>query len=168
MILEIYTDGACKGNPGIGGWGYVIKKNEYVSKNVCNCDGDLNTTNNIMEMTAVIKALGVVKKRIERDLKADYHKVTIFSDSAYIINAINLGWVLKWKQNGWKTTANKDVKNISLWKALDKVMSDLKYLNVRVAFIKVKGHSNDEYNNIADKLANEGVLKAKGRNQNEN
>ena len=136
----MYTDGACKGNPGIGGWGvYVLRKNDETDLN----GFDLNTTNNKMELTAVIEGLKTLQNKSE---------VTVVTDSQYVKNGINQ-WIYKWKKNGWKTASKKPVKNKDLWKQLD-------YL-VREHIINwewVRGHSGNPGNERADQLANKGIL----------
>ena len=138
--IKMYTDGACKGNPGIGGWGvYVLRKNDETDLN----GFDINTTNNKMELTAVIEGLKTLQNKSE---------VTIVTDSQYVKNGINQ-WIHKWKKNGWKTASKKPVKNKDLWKQLD-------YL-VREHIINwewVRGHSGNPGNEKADLLANKGIL----------
>ena len=138
--IKMYTDGACKGNPGIGGWGvYVLRKNDETDLN----GFDINTTNNKMELTAVIEGLKTLQNKSE---------VTIVTDSQYVKNGINQ-WIYKWKKNGWKTASKKPVKNKDLWKELD-------YL-VREHIIDwewVRGHSGNPGNERADLLANKGIL----------
>jgi len=134
--VEIYTDGACSGNPGDGGWGAVLKYGPH-EKEISGFEE--NTTNNRMELTAAIKALNMLKETCEVDL---------YSDSAYLVNAFNKGWVNNWKLNGWMTSGKDEVKNIELWKVLDELDSKHK-----ITWIKVKGHSDNEYNNRCDQLA---------------
>ncbi len=134
--VVIYTDGACSGNPGPGGYAAILIYNN-VEKEIS--DGEPNTTNNKMEMLAVIKALEILKEPCN---------VTIYSDSAYVVNSINNGWVYNWSSNNWIKADKSKVKNIELWERL------LKLLSIHdVKFIKVKGHSDNEYNNRCDKLA---------------
>lgn len=134
--VTIYTDGACSGNPGPGGWGAVLMHND----NIKEISGyNKNTTNNIMEITAVIKALKLLKYECE---------VEIYSDSAYVVNAFKQKWIENWKKNNWKTSNKEDVKNKELWEELDRLVSMHK-----VKFIKVKGHSDNEWNNRCDELA---------------
>lgn len=132
----IFTDGACSGNPGPGGWGAIIIKN---GKEKEISGRKRNTTNNEMEMTAVIKALQTLKHSYE---------VEIYSDSAYVINTLKKNWIKNWKSNGWKTTSGQPVKNKKLWLELDNLVE-----MHSVKFIKIKGHSNNYYNNRCDKLA---------------
>ena len=132
----IYTDGACSGNPGPGGWGAILIYND--SKKELS-GGNSNTTNNIMEMTAVIEALKILKRPCEVDL---------YSDSAYVVNAFLQNWVKNWIKNNWKTSGKEPVKNKEIWQELYELT---KIHNVK--FIKVKGHSDNEYNNRCDELA---------------
>lgn len=141
MAVRVYTDGACKGNPGPGGWGAVIlfPKKKQVMSGYCK-----ETTNNRMELTAVIEAVQLV-------LSVGMKTITIHSDSAYVVNAVEKGWLDNWAFNGWKTKTEEDVKNADLWKKLHELMS-YKY-KAKINFIKVKGHSGDQYNEEADKIA---------------
>ena len=134
-MINIYTDGACSGNPGIGGWGVVILDNgEEIKLN----GGDHNTTNNKMELTAAIKALEYFEKR--KDL-------IIYTDSKYVKDGIE-SWIINWKQNGWKTSTKKPVKNKEMWIALDDL---IKKHNINWKW--VRGHAGDKYNEKADYLA---------------
>ena len=134
--VTIYTDGACSGNPGPGGWGAVLMCNG----NIKEISGyNKNTTNNIMEITAVVEALKLLKYECE---------VEIYSDSAYVVNAFNQKWIENWKKNNWKNSNKGDVKNKELWEELDKLVSEHK-----VKFIKVKGHADNKWNNRCDELA---------------
>jgi ribonuclease HI len=139
----IYTDGACSGNPGAGGWGAILKYGLH-EKEISGFAS--SSTNNQMELTAAVEAIRCLKEPCEIDL---------FSDSAYLINGFNESWLEKWKNNGWKTTSKNDVKNIELWKALDE-MNKMHRIN----WIKVKGHSDNEYNNRCVKIAT-GQIKKK-------
>ena len=132
----IYTDGACSGNPGPGGWGAVLMYNDN-KKEISGYNS--NTTNNIMEITAVIEALKLLKFECE---------VEIYSDSAYVVNAYNQKWIENWKKNNWKTSGKEPVKNKELWQELDSLVNMHK-----VKFIKVKGHADNEWNNRCDELA---------------
>ncbi len=134
--VTIYTDGACSGNPGPGGWGAILIYEEN-RKEISGASKD--TTNNIMEITAVIEALKL--------LKFECH-VKIYSDSAYVVNAFNQGWIYNWRKNNWKTANKEPVKNKELWEELYDLTKKHK-----VEFIKVKGHSDNEYNNRCDSLA---------------
>ena len=138
--VTLYTDGACSGNPGVGGWGAVLIYNG-VEKRISGADG--STTNNRMEMTAVIEGLNCLKEPCEVD---------VYSDSAYTVNSFLQGWVFGWAKNGFKKADNKPVLNEDLWRILLE-LSNIHKLN----FIKVKGHADNEYNNICDKLATDAV-----------
>lgn len=132
----LYTDGACSGNPGPGGYGAILIYNG-IEKEISG--GEKNTTNNKMEMMAVIKGLEMLKEPCE---------VEVYSDSAYVVNSIEKGWIYSWKKNGWKKADKKEVKNIDLWERLLNQMEMHK-----VTFKKVKGHAEDELNNRCDRLA---------------
>ena len=132
----IYTDGACSGNPGPGGWGAILMFGN-IKKEISG--GSANTTNNIMELTAVIQALKLLKRPC---------KVNLYSDSAYVINAFEQKWIYGWLKNNWRTSNKEPVKNKELWEEL---YSLTKIHDVR--FNKVKGHSTNEYNNRCDELA---------------
>jgi ribonuclease HI / DNA polymerase III subunit epsilon len=144
--MIIYTDGACKGNPGAGGWGVHIITNDGTNDL---CGGDRYTTNNRMELMAAIVAL--------ENSPIAPKKVKIFTDSKYTMNGIT-NWIKKWKVNGWKSSTGTDVKNADLWQKLD----DLN--NTRnVSWIWVRGHDGRAGNEIADSLANKGVNVMLGR-----
>lgn len=138
-IIKIFTDGACKGNPGKGGWGaLIIDNNEEIEI----YGGSLNTTNNRMELLATINAL-----KFYNDSKI----IELYTDSKYVQNGIT-DWIDNWKKNGWLNASKKPVKNIELWKELD-VMSNFH----KVDWFWVKGHSNHRENDLADALANRGI-----------
>ena len=140
--IIIYTDGACSGNPGPGGWGAVLIYNGKIKEI---SGGELNTTNNRMELMATIRALETLKESCQ---------VMLYSDSAYIVNAFNEDWISKWVLSGWKKADKKEVLNADLWKRL------LKLLQVhKVTWNKVKGHSDNDYNNRCDYLARSEVEK---------
>lgn len=136
----IYTDGACSGNPGPGGWGSILMYKD----NVKEISGALNdTTNNVMELTAVIEALKLLKFKCN---------VKLYSDSAYVVNAFNQKWIYGWLKNGWKNSNKEPVKNKELWEEL---YSLTKVHNVE--FIKVKGHADNKYNNRCDEMARNAI-----------
>lgn len=139
QTVQIYTDGACKGNPGRGGWGALlvagIKEKEL-------CGGEENTTNNRMELTAVIQALAALKRPC---------RVVIHTDSKYVLQGIT-EWLAGWKAKGWKTASRKPVKNVDLWQMLD-----IATAQHQIEWRWVKGHSGHDGNERADQLANRGV-----------
>jgi ribonuclease HI len=138
--IVIHTDGGCRGNPGIGGWGVWLR---YEGKDKKLKGSELSTTNNRMELTAAIKALEAIKsKNIDIDL---------FTDSKYVMSGIN-EWIINWKSRGWKTANKKTVKNVDLWKKLDQLNNEHS-----VVWHWVKGHSGDEGNEMADRLANKAM-----------
>lgn len=134
--VTIYTDGACSGNPGPGGWGAILMLGEN-RKEISG--GSENTTNNIMELTAVIEALKILKRPC---------KVNIYSDSAYVVNAFLQKWIYGWMKKGWKTAGGDPVKNKELWQELYS-LTKTHY----VTFNKVKGHADNEFNNRCDEMA---------------
>lgn len=166
MKVRIFTDGSCSENPGPGGWATVF-----------NCDTDcktyagfvVDTTNNRMELTAMIEAL---KQILEQELVLSKESwkywehwnpngYEIFSDSAYVVNAINLHWIEKWKKLDWKKARdNEDIKNKDLWQELDKVYSKIQSIGISVKIEKVKGHAGNTFNELVDKLAKEQSAKA--------
>lgn len=136
----LYTDGACSCNPGVGGWGAVLIYNN-IEKRISGAED--NTTNNRMELFAVISGLECLKEPC---------KVVVYSDSAYTVNSFLNGWVYEWERSGWKKADKKPVLNTDLWQRL------LALTRIhRVEFVKVKGHADNEYNNICDKLATDAV-----------
>jgi len=142
--LIIYTDGSCLQNPGPGGWACVLIYNG-VEKKICGAEH--NTTNNRMELMAVIKALEALKEKCV---------CYVHSDSSYVINAFNNNWLKDWQAKGWKNSQKKEVLNKDLWERLDQLTK-----KHEVYFIKVKGHSDDEYNNMCDKMARDCASKLK-------
>ena len=139
----IYTDGAYKGNPGLGGWGVVLRSGER-EKHLYG--GEKNTTNNRMEMMAVIEAL--------KALKSSCH-IQLFTDSQYVNRGVN-EWLQNWKKAGWKTASKAPVKNVDLWQILDGLLD-----SHDIEWHWVKGHSGDLDNDLADELANRGALEAR-------
>lgn len=136
----IYTDGACSGNPGPGGWGSILMMGENIKEI---SGGKKDTTNNVMELTAVIEALKLLKRPC---------KVDLYSDSAYVVNAFLQNWILGWIKNSWKNSSKEEVKNKELWQEL---FSLTKIHDV--TFHKVKGHADNEYNNRCDELARNAI-----------
>ncbi|MDM0006238.1 ribonuclease HI [Variovorax sp. J22G73] len=145
--VVIYTDGACKGNPGPGGWGAWLKSGA-TEKDLFG--GELNTTNNRMELTAVIEGLAALKRPC---------KVLLYLDSQYVRKGIT-EWIRGWKAKGWMTASKQPVKNVELWQRLDKLVAEGGH---QIEWRWVKGHSGDPGNERADMLANKGVDKALGR-----
>ena len=137
--LIIYTDGACRGNPGPGGWGVLIEYGE-LSKQLYG--GDVSTTNNKMELTAAIMALKEIKEPC---------KIILYTDSKYVLQGIE-EWIHNWKKRGWRGANKKPVKNIELWKELDELRDEH-----NIKWNWVKGHSGDPGNETADMLANRGI-----------
>lgn len=138
--VTIYTDGACSGNPGPGGWGAILFYKEN-KKEISG--GKKDTTNNVMEITAVLEALKLLKFPCD---------VKLYSDSAYVVNCFNQGWIYNWQMNGWRTASKDPVKNKELWEELYNLTKIHK-----VEFIKVKGHSDNQYNNRCDELARKAI-----------
>ncbi len=136
--VNIYTDGACKGNPGAGGWSAIL---EFEGKEKELCGGEKVTTNNRMELTAAIQGLKALKEDCI---------VNLYSDSQYLVNAINKGWLDNWKKKGWRKADKSVVLNDDLWKELDELLS-----RHEVTFIWVKGHDGHAYNERCDTLASE-------------
>ena len=150
-MLSIYTDGSCKNNPGKGGWAfaYIDEPNNKILLKKNNENTYMNTTNNKMELSAAIYAL----KHLEHFNTNIYDSFLLVTDSQYVLKGITQ-WIHKWKKNNWKNAKNEDVKNIELWKELDLLHS--KYNN-KLKWKWVPGHSNNIYNDLVDKLANDGI-----------
>lgn len=154
--IRVYTDGACSGNPGPGGWGALIlvkgggMKEKFVLRG-----GEKDTTNNQMELFAVIEAMdfvynNLIKNKYERK---DYN-LSIHSDSSYVVNTINQNWLGKWMTNGWKSSKGTAIVNRGLWEELAKIAN-----KVEATMIKVKGHSGHKFNDYVDKVAVEESIK---------
>lgn len=140
--VSIWTDGACSYNPGPGGWAAIL---QYGKTEKVLSGGKNETTNNVMELTAVVESLKALKEKCS---------VLLYSDSAYVVNAVEQGWLHNWKANGFRTADKKPVKNRELWEELDALLSEH-----AVKFIKVKGHADNEYNNRCDSIARSEVEK---------
>lgn len=147
-IVEIYTDGACSGNPGIGGWAAVLL---FKGKEKEISGAESLTTNNRMELTAAIEGLKALKYPCQ---------VHLFSDSAYLVNAFNNGWLTKWQHNGWRNSRKDPVENRDLWETL----LDLSQIH-DITWFKVKGHADNQYNNRCDELAVAAVDRLRKNNQ---
>tara|TARA_B100001750_G_C15088867_1_gene389667 strand:+ start:44 stop:499 length:456 start_codon:yes stop_codon:yes gene_type:complete len=144
--IQIFTDGACKGNPGIGGWGVLIKYSD-ISNELKGFQSE--TTNNRMELIAVIEGLKTIKEGAN---------IELITDSKYVKNGIKQ-WIVNWKNNGWKTASKKPVKNIDLWKELDELVQSFS-----IEWKWVKGHSGNLGNERADQLANEAIIEFYDKN----
>ena len=140
MKYKVYTDGACSGNPGPGGWAAIILVNNEVKDMFSG--SQKNTTNNQMELMAPIKAIQKFKKKSE---------ISIFTDSTYVRDGITI-WIKRWEKNEWKTASKKPVKNKELWKKLKNLSS-----KHSIKWIWVKGHAQNKYNNLVDELAQEAI-----------
>jgi len=141
--LTIYTDGACSGNPGPGGWGAVLLYKDQVKEIF---GGERNTTNQRMELKAAIEALKALKVR--------GWKVSLYSDSAYLVNAFQQNWLSNWQKNGWKNSKKEPVANQDLWQELLLLME-----KNQIQILKVKGHTGDRWNERCDELARQGIKK---------
>ena len=146
MNIKIYTDGACSGNPGPGGWAAIIIGKDEVKKIF---GGEKLTTNNRMELTATINALEYLEKQETNQLSLK--QIEIYTDSKYVKEGITV-WINNWEINNWKTADKKNVKNVDLWKKLKELV---KFISIEWRW--VKGHSNDSMNNLADKLARDAI-----------
>lgn len=155
LEVKIFTDGACSENPGPGGWAAVFNTDRECKvlkgHEVC-------TTNNRMELTAVVRSMEKILKSGSR--KNNYK---IFSDSAYVVNSINNMSIDKWRINGWKTTRGEEVKNRDLWERFINARIGIRFKGLIVDIIKVKGHSGNVFNEYVDKLAKQEVMKAKSQ-----
>ena len=138
-LVEIFTDGACRGNPGPGGWGVLMR---YGAEERSLFGGEQETTNNRMELMAVIEGLAALTQPCQ---------VVLTSDSTYVLKGVK-EWMPNWKKRGWKTASKKPVKNVDLWQRLDKVIGEH-----QIDWRWVKGHSGHRENEIADQLANQGI-----------
>ena len=142
--VQIYSDGACKGNPGPGGWGAWLKSADTHKELY---GGELGTTNNRMELTAVIEGLSALKRPC---------KVTLYVDSQYVLKGMT-EWIVGWKAKGWKTASKQPVKNVDLWQRLDALVTGAGH---EIEWVWVRGHNGDPGNEHADMLANRGVEQA--------
>lgn len=161
MKLRIFTDGACSGNPGPGGWAIVVN---FKNRNAIESGYEFITTNNRMEIRAVIEALNVIDRMLWDRSAAEYDSYEIHSDSAYVVNAVSKGWVRKWRSSGWKKDDGDAVKNVDLWDELLSSLDSIEYDAYPgiVSFVKVKGHDGNVFNEMADEAARKEILKNKG------
>jgi len=151
-MLRIYTDGGCSGNPGPGGWAYVMVMKTFQSAQIISMDkgAERETTNNKMELTAIIRALRALKAMTDVPGKA-----AVFTDSQYAQKGIT-EWIHTWKRNSWKTSGKKPVKNRDLWEELDELASQFS-----VKWEWVKGHAGNEYNELCDTMTQEAIAEIK-------
>lgn len=154
MKIRIFTDGACSENPGPGGWAAVFNREDGLD---ILSGHESNTTNNRMELMAVVKAMKkVLKMKNNKDVVYE-----LFSDSAYVVNSINNNWIENWQNNGWKTTRGEDIKNKDLWLEFIRIRDKLIEYKIYIYILKVKGHSGNTFNEYADELARKEVLLAR-------
>ncbi len=142
-ILKIYTDGACLGNPGKGGFAWILLRGDVEYRH---SESNPNTTNNRMELTAIISAVSYFDEKKTSDKK---YKIDIFSDSQYVVDAINKSWLNSWQKNGWKKSNKEPVKNQDLWEQLAVYLNKYEF-----QFNWVKGHNGDLFNEQCDQMAN--------------
>lgn len=158
MRIRIYTDGACSGNPGPGGWAVVVTAQEGIAT----LHGShIATTNNRMELTAVIEGLKYIL-RSKCNLHETVDTIDVHSDSAYVVNAINNDWISLWKSRSWMTQSGKEVKNQDLWKELVSVLDQAKIRGIWVNMVKIKGHAGNTLNEMADQLAVRASIEVQG------
>lgn len=160
MFIRIYTDGACSGNPGVGGYACIISIPKGIKMF---SGGEKNTTNNRMELKGVISGLyELYKLVIKYKTLKEVDDIEIISDSAYVINALNKGWLYQWEKNGWITSNGKSVKNVDLWLELKNYVNIFKKYGIKnIRFVKVKGHSGVSLNEECDKMARKEIIKIK-------
>lgn len=157
MKIRIFTDGSCSENPGPGGWAAVFN-----TENKCDIikGNEQSTTNNRMELKAVVESLKkILSYNSEKNIEGI--EFELYSDSAYVVNAINNCWIDKWFKNNWKTTKDDNVKNKDLWSEFFFLRNKVRASGIYVKVIKIKGHAGNTFNELVDKLAREETLKAK-------
>lgn len=160
MKIRIFTDGACSDNPGPGGWAAVFNSTNHCKTIQGN---ELSTTNNRMELMAVVKSLERILEEHKRPISNVKVEYELYSDSAYVVNAINNCWIETWQKNGWKTTKREDVKNKDLWERFLFLRKVFVATNISFKIIKIKGHAGNTFNEMVDQLAKQEVLKAKSK-----
>lgn len=149
--IKIYTDGACSGNPGPGGWAVVFNTEKECEQY---SGGETDTTNNRMELTAMIRCFERILKVKEKNVQFE-----VYSDSAYVVNAINNKWLCGWRANGWRTKAKEPVKNQDLWEQVVIYLEAMKEANQKVVLTRIKGHAGNTFNELCDKLAKEEAVR---------
>ena len=152
-MLQIYTDGSCLGNPGPGGWAYIMVIKTFQGNSVIakNSGGVPDTTNNRVELLAVINALGALKKMTNIP-----RQIVLYTDSQYVQKGIT-EWIHLWKKNSWRTSDKKQVKNLDMWQELDALTTGLQSGEFLISYKWVKGHDGNEYNELCDKLAKQAI-----------
>ena len=156
MRIRVYTDGACSENPGPGGWGVIfLLKDDCIEKH----GHEGKTTNNRMELMAIVEALRTIVDELYTNTGCKIYE--LYSDSAYVVNSINGGWINRWLLNGWTTTRGEAIKNKDLWKEYIKHNDECIRKDILVKIIKVKGHDGNAFNEHVDKLAKDEVLLAR-------
>lgn len=153
MLVRIFTDGACSENPGPGGWASVFSRHNKIEEIY---GYEYDTTNNRMELMAVVESLRKILKEYNRC--NDYE---LYSDSAYVVNSINNNWIENWRMNGWKTTRGEDIKNKDLWLSFLKLKGEIVDKQINLKIHKVKGHSGNTFNEYVDSIAKDQVLFAR-------
>jgi ribonuclease HI len=156
MKIKVYTDGACSDNPGPGGWGAIFLLDDEL-KSISGHES--KTTNNRMELMAIVETLRTIVNELYENTGCKLYE--LYSDSAYVVNSVNGGWINRWLFNGWKTTRGEDIKNKDLWKEYIQYVEECMDKNIIVKLTKVKGHSGDTFNEYVDELAKKEVLLAR-------
>lgn len=153
-MIRMFTDGACSCNPGPGGYAAVIN---LPKGNVIVSGYEENTTNNRMELMAVIKGMNKVLEMIYQGMSIK--KLEIISDSAYVINAINKNWLTSWKESNFRNAKGENIKNVDLWSKLEEQVIIFEFIKIEVCFTKVKGHNGNYFNEMADEIAKNEIVK---------
>ena len=156
MKIKVYTDGACSDNPGPGGWGAIFLLDDEL-KSISGHES--KTTNNRMELMAIVETLRTIVNELYENTGCKLYE--LYSDSAYVVNSVNGGWINRWLLNGWKTTRGEDIKNKDLWREYIQYVDECMDKNIIVKLTKVKGHSGDTFNEYVDELAKKEVLLAR-------
>lgn len=153
-MVRMFTDGACSCNPGPGGYAAVIN---LPKRNVIVSGYEENTTNNRMELMAVIKGMNKVLEMIYQGMSIK--KLEIISDSAYVINAINKNWLTSWKETNFRNAKGENIKNVDLWSKLEEQVIIFEFIKIELCFTKVKGHNGNYFNEMADEIAKNEIVK---------